>query len=691
MTDASRPPRLTFAEKVWRDHVVASLGDGVDLLYIDRHFLHELSGAMSFQGLDAAGRTVFDRRLTFATVDHVVDTRPGRGLSSCTPGGDGFIRGLVDGVARHRIAFFGVDDPRQGIAHVIAAEQGIALPGTTFVCGDSHTTTVGAVGALAWGIGSTDGEQVLATQTLMMQRPRTMRVSLDGRLPEGTTAKDVVLKLIATIGAGGASGHAVEFTGDVVRAMTVGSRATLCNMATEMSARMGFVPCDDVTLDYLHGRPFAPAGQAWDDAVAAWRSLASDDDAVFDAEVRLDCSDLQPFVTWGTSPEHAAAIGDRVPLAARRTDAVARADFDRALDYMGLAPGQPLAGLPISGAFIGSCTNSRLDDLREAADVLRGRRVASGVRAVCTPGSRDGQARRRGRRHRRGLQGGGLRMARAGLLAVHERRRRELRAGIADRQQHEPQLRGPARPSRAVASRESRDGRGVRRCRRARRSADVAGRAGVMEPFETHTGRAALLLRDNVDTDQIIPGRELMKTTTTGFGDGLFAEWRYLDGRVDDPAFVLNRHENRGASILVTGRNFGCGSSREAAAWAVRDYGFRAVIAPSFSGIFHANCLKNGVLPVVLDDESHAALVRSLASAARPLTVDLDACRVSDDAGHAWSFRVAKVDRELLRKGMRAIDYALSFRPEIEAFREADRVRRPWVYPDTERVAGAPR
>ena len=378
---------LTSAEKIWREHTIASLGDGVDLLHIDRHFLHELSGAMSFNGLDAANRSVFDRGLTFSTIDHVVDTSTGRGLTSSTPGGDGFLRAFVDGVERHKVTFFGIEDPRQGITHVIAAEQAIALPGTTFVCGDSHTTTVGSVGALAWGIGSTDGEQVLATQTLMMAKPRTMRVRFDGVLPPGTTAKDMVLKLISTIGADGATGYAAEFAGDVIRMLPISARATICNMATEMSARFGFVPCDDTTLNYLYGRPFAPSGAGWETAVRHWRSLASDDEATFGAEVAIDCNALEPFVTWGTSPEHAVPISAVVPAEPRRLGAVASEDFVRALSYMDVTPGQRLAGLPISGAFIGSCTNSRLDDLREAARVLRGRRVAEGVQAICTPGS----------------------------------------------------------------------------------------------------------------------------------------------------------------------------------------------------------------------------------------------------------------------------------------------------------------
>ncbi|SDR45897.1 3-isopropylmalate dehydratase, large subunit [Rhizobiales bacterium GAS113] len=378
---------MTSAEKIWRSHVIASLGDGIDLIHIDRNFLHELSGAASFQGLAAKNLSVFDPASTFATVDHVIDTHLGRGMTSSTPNGDRFLQSQAEGVKKHGITFFGADDSRQGITHVVAVEQGIALPGMTFVCGDSHTTTVGAIGALACGIGSTDGEQVLATQTLMMSMPKTMRVRFDGKLPTGATAKDIVLKVISIVGAGGATNHAVEFGGAAIRALPISGRATICNMAVEMSARFGFVPCDDVTLDYLYGRPFAPTGRTWEMAVPYWRSLASDDEAIFDKEIVIDCNDIAPSLTWGTSPDQVVSILDVVPSGPRRSDAVSEQAYRRALAYMGLEPGQRLLGLPITGAFIGSCTNSRLDDLREAAKILRGHKVAEGVLAICTPGS----------------------------------------------------------------------------------------------------------------------------------------------------------------------------------------------------------------------------------------------------------------------------------------------------------------
>ncbi len=377
----------SFFDKVWDDHVVADLGDDAWLMHIDRHFLHELSGAVSFKGLDDAGRTVRHPELSFATIDHVVATEPGRGRSSRIPGGIDFMSGLAAGVARHRIRFFDVGDSRQGIVHVIAPELGAALPGLTLVCGDSHTTTVGGIGAMSWGIGSSDGEHVLATQTLVISRPKSMRVNFDGRLTHGVYAKDMVLALIAAIGADGGIGHAVEFAGEAVRALPIEGRLTICNMAAEMSARLGFVAPDATTLAFLHGRTYAPKGALWQSASDYWLSLASDEGAAFDREVRLDCNTLAPQVTWGTSPEHVVAIDAVVPRADAARDETGRRSRERALAYMDVAPGQALQSLPITGAFIGSCTNSRLDDLRSAAAVLRGRRVADGVRAICVPGS----------------------------------------------------------------------------------------------------------------------------------------------------------------------------------------------------------------------------------------------------------------------------------------------------------------
>lgn len=377
----------TLFDKIWDDHVIADLGDDAYLVHIDRHFLHEVSGAVSLKELDRVGRSVRNPELTFATLDHVLETVPGRGMTTRMPGGDAFLEEFARRVGPHGIRFFGLDDPHQGIVHVIAPELGIALPGMTFICGDSHTCTVGAVGAFAWGVGSSDSEHALATQTAIVTRPRSMCVTFEGALPPSVTAKDMILALIARFGAAGGAGHAIEFAGSAVAALSMAGRMTICNMAVEFGGRTGMVAPDDTTFAYLKDRPFSPRGEDWERALAYWRTLSSDAGARYDAELRLDCSALAPQVSWGTSPEHAIGIDELVPDPAAVADPVARRSRERALAYARVEAGKPLAGLAISGAFIGSCTNSRLDDLRAAAAILKGRHVAAGVTAICVPGS----------------------------------------------------------------------------------------------------------------------------------------------------------------------------------------------------------------------------------------------------------------------------------------------------------------
>ncbi|MBL8226222.1 MAG: 3-isopropylmalate dehydratase large subunit [Chromatiales bacterium] len=377
----------TLIDKLWDAHTVADLGDGTTLLYIDRVFLHERTGSVALQELAAAGRAVRNPEQVFCTMDHIVDTLPGRGDQTRMPGGTEFITATRHAARAAGINLFDLGDPRQGIVHVVSPEQGIALPGVTLVCPDSHTCTLGGLGALAWGIGSTEGEHALATKTLVVRKPKLMRVWFDGHVAPGVYAKDLVLHLIQHYGASGGSGYAVEFAGPAISALGVEARLTLCNMAVEFGAFTGIIAPDEATIDYVRGRTYAPKGADWDRAVAHWRTLKTDADAVFDREIRVDASALGPQVTWGTSPQHGSAVDGQVPNPAAEADANRRQAMERALAYMGLAPGTPLAGLPINAAFIGSCTNSRLSDLREAARVLRGRRVAPGVKAICVPGS----------------------------------------------------------------------------------------------------------------------------------------------------------------------------------------------------------------------------------------------------------------------------------------------------------------
>lgn len=378
---------LSLFEKLWRQHLVADLDEGDSLIHIDRVFLHERTGGVALQSLAEAGHAVRNPQLAFATLDHIVDTFPGRNDNTLMPRGEDFIRITREQAAKSGIRLFDLGDTRQGIVHVVSPEQGIVLPGATVVCPDSHTCTQGALGALAWGIGSSEAEHALATQTLRVVKPKSMRVTFDGTLPAGVTAKDMILALIARDSASGARGSVVEFAGEAVRALGMEARMTLCNMAVEFSAFTGLIAPDEATLAYLQGRPFAPQGEAWAQACDAWRELRSDDDAVFDIETRLDVSTLRPMLTWGTSPQHAVAVDERVPDPADVADRATREAMQKALAYMDLQPGQALAGTPIDAAFIGSCTNSRLSDLRAAAAVLRGRKVAAGVKAICVPGS----------------------------------------------------------------------------------------------------------------------------------------------------------------------------------------------------------------------------------------------------------------------------------------------------------------
>ena len=377
------PTPRTLFQKIWQRHVVSQDPSGRALLYIDRHLLHDGS-FHAFEAIRAAGRTVRRPDLCYATPDHYVPT-----VAAMRAAPEEKHRTKIDTLIRktgqHGIIHLGVDDPRQGIVHVVGPEQGITLPGSLLVCGDSHTSTHGAMGALAFGIGATEVAHVLATQTLWQKLPRQMRVRVDGRLPAGVSAKDLSLALIARIGTAGASGHAIEYAGEGIRTLPMESRLTLCNMSIEAGARCGIVAPDDITLSYLHGRPYAPQGALWDRAVADWRTLHSDEEAPFDTEWALDAATIEPMVTWGTSPQYAAPIGGFVPDPAKADSSTRRTSMEESLAYMGLLPGTPMNSIAIDRVFIGSCTNSRLDDLRAAAQVLRGRRVR--VPSFVSPGS----------------------------------------------------------------------------------------------------------------------------------------------------------------------------------------------------------------------------------------------------------------------------------------------------------------
>ncbi|WP_139719986.1 3-isopropylmalate dehydratase large subunit [Serinicoccus chungangensis] len=375
---------LTMAEKLWAQHVVRSADGEPDLLYIDLHLVHEVTSPQAFDGLREKGRPVRRPDLTLATEDHNVPTTlgPVTDLTSRTQ-----LEALRTNCAEFGIVHHERGHRGQGIVHVIGPELGLTQPGMTIVCGDSHTSTHGAFGALAFGIGTSEVEHVLATQTLPLRPFRTMAITVDGQLPEGVGAKDVILAVIHRIGTGGGQGYVLEYRGSAIESLSMEGRMTICNMSIEAGARAGMVAPDETTFAYLRGRPHAPTGADWDAAVAAWRELRTDEDAVFDAEVVIDAASLTPYVTWGTNPGQSVQLGEAVPDPALAGDDDAQDTARRALDYMGLSAGTPMREIAVDAVFLGSCTNGRIEDLRLAADVLRGRRVADGVRMLVVPGS----------------------------------------------------------------------------------------------------------------------------------------------------------------------------------------------------------------------------------------------------------------------------------------------------------------
>ncbi|MCP5235947.1 MAG: 3-isopropylmalate dehydratase large subunit [Zoogloeaceae bacterium] len=378
----------TLYEKLWASHLVREEADGTALLYIDRHLVNEVTSAQAFEGLRIGGRKPWRIDTVLATADHNVPTTAARASGIDDPISRLQVDTLDANCRELGIRQYGMLDPLQGIVHVIGPELGATLPGMTVVCGDSHTTTHGAFAALAFGIGTSEVEHVLASQCLLTRKLKSMRINVTGRLPTGITAKDIVLAVIGRIGTAGGTGYAIEFAGPAIRALSMEGRMTVCNMAIEAGARCGLVAVDDTTIRYLEGRPSAPTGDAWAQAAAFWRTLASDADARFDREVTLDAGEIEPQVTWGTSPEMVTRIGGRVPDPSREADPVRREGMRRALSYMGLAADTPIAEIRIDKVFIGSCTNARIEDLRAAAEVARGRQVADTVRqALVVPGS----------------------------------------------------------------------------------------------------------------------------------------------------------------------------------------------------------------------------------------------------------------------------------------------------------------
>ncbi|WRT66316.1 3-isopropylmalate dehydratase, large subunit [Kwoniella shivajii] len=728
----------TLYDKVFDDHVVHS-GDGDTLLYIDRHLVHEVTSPQAFEGLRNAGRKVRRPDCTLVTVDHNIPTASRKNFKDVTS----FIveadsrmqvSALEDNVKEFGLTYFGMSDKRQGIVHIIGPEQGFTLPGTTVCCGDSHTSTHGAFGALAFGIGTSEVEHILATQTLPQAKSKNMRVTVEGKVAEGVTSKDIVLHIIGVIGTAGGTGCVIEFAGSAIRELSMESRMSICNMSIEGGARAGMIAPDEITFKYLKGRPLSPRdGEEWDKAEAYWRSLKSDAGAKYDIEVEIRAEDIIPTITWGTSPQDVVPINGVVPNPQDFPEAQ-RPNVIRSLEYMGLTAGTPMEEVKIDKAFFGSCTNGRIEDMRSAARVIIASeknggptKVAEGVYAMIVPGSGlvKQQAEAEGldvifkkagfdwreagcsmclgmnpdqlkpgercasssNRNFEGRQGAGGRthlmspamVAAAALTGKFTDVRKFMGTHLGEDgglkiTEYSDYLSPVDTPAPPVKPTEQ-TAEGQTPVKQA-----AAASAGLPK-FNVVKGIAAPMWEANIDTDKIIPKQFLKTLLRTGLGTALFWTIRY-DVRTNEPLpdFVLNKDPWNKSSLLVcTGPNFGCGSSREHAPWALNDFGIRCIMAPSFGDIFKTNCFKNGMLPLELPQADLEALYED-ASAGLEIAVDLENQQVVRPNGKPpIPFTVDAFRRHCLINGLDDIGLTLEHRQKIEKFEEKRTSVWPWL------------
>ncbi|KAH9943017.1 aconitase family-domain-containing protein [Epithele typhae] len=720
----------TLYDKIWDDHVIDIDKDGLALIYIDRHLVHEVTSPQAFEGLRTAGRPVRRPDCTLATVDHNIPTASRKNFTTVEdfvvqPDSRAQCTSLEDNVKAFGLTYFGMTDRRQGIVHVIGPEEGFTLPGITCVCGDSHTSTHGAFGSLAFGIGTSEVEHVLATQTLLQKKAKNMRVTVDGTLNEGVTSKDVVLHIIGTIGTAGGTGCVIEFAGSVVRSFSMEARMSMCNMSIEGGARAGMIAPDEITFNYLRNRPLAPKGEYG----------TTDDGAKFDIEVNIHGEDIIPTVTWGTSPQDVVPITGKVPDPAAASDASKKAAIERALKYMGLEPNTPMEEVKIDKVFIGSCTNSRIEDLRSAARIVLAAgpdaHISQGVYAMVVPGSGlikqqaeaeglDTVFKRAGfdwreagcsmclgmnedqltpgercastsNRNFEGRQGPGGRThlvspamaAAAALTGKLTDVRKFLGADAEAKIAAGPKLKlanasefltdpvlPPPEPIQVSAAAAA---------AAAEKPLPGAESSSKVAKFTVLKGIAAPLHIENCDTDMITPARFLKVLTRTGLKIALFANLRVgPDGQPTD--FILNRAPYTQAKILVCDKpNFGCGSSREHAPWALKDFGIMCVIAPSFADIFKNNTFQNGMLPVALPAEACVALAAE-AEQGLELEVDLEKLEVRRASGQpSFSFEVDPFRRHCLLNGLDDIALTLQKDAVIEEFEVRRSEAWPWL------------
>ncbi|KAJ7638619.1 aconitase family-domain-containing protein [Roridomyces roridus] len=708
----STSPR-TLYDKIWDDHVVDVNDDGLALIYIDRHLVHEVTSPQAFEGLRNAGRPVRRPDCTLATVDHNIPTVSRKNFQSVAtfidePDSRAQCAALEDNVKEFGLTYFGMTDKRQGIVHIIGPEQGFTLPGITCVCGDSHTSTHGAFGSLAFGIGTSEVEHVLATQTLLQKKGKNMRITVDGDLLEGVTSKDVILHIIGVIGTAGGTGSVIEYAGSVFRGFSMEARMSVCNMSIEAGARAGMVAPDEVTFNYLRNRPLAPKGDAWDRAEAYWRTLKTDDGAKFDIEVNIPSSDIIPTVTWGTSPQDTVPITGAVPDPSKIEDPVKRASAERSLAYMGLTANTLMEDIKVDKVFIGSCTNSRIEDLRSAAKIVLAAgadaKVAPNVDAMVVPGS--GLIKKQAEAE--------------GLDVLFKRAGFDWReAGCSMCLGMNPDQLSPGQRCASTSNRnfEGRQGSGaqpwppaaamtgkltdVRKFMGATAEANIAAAPKlivssafdflddpVLPPPEPQTAEEAKansslppsdapstvqkfiipLHIENVDTDMIIPKQFLKTLKRTGLADALFFTLR------KDP------HTGKDTDFHPEPRtNFGCGSSREHAPWSLDNFGIRCVIAPSFADIFKNNAMQNGMLPVVLPQADCFALAED-AEAGLDLEVDLEKQEVRRPNGKpAIPFTVDPFRRHCLLNGLDDIALTMQRGEAIAGFESRRSETWPWL------------
>ncbi|TVY78287.1 3-isopropylmalate dehydratase [Lachnellula suecica] len=740
MPAADGAPR-TLYDKVFQDHIVDERLDGTILLYIDRHLVHEVTSPQAFEGLKNAGRKVRRPDCTLATTDHNVPTtsrKSFKNIEQFVDVEDSRLQcmTLEENVRDFGITYFGLGDKRQGIVHIIGPEQGFTLPGTTVVCGDSHTSTHGAFGALAFGIGTSEVEHVLATQTLITKRSKNMRIKVDGKLTPGVSSKDIILHAIGKIGTAGGTAAVIEFCGSAIESLSMEARMSICNMSIEGGARAGMIAPDETTFEYLKGRPLAPEfGSAeWNKAVAYWKSLKSDPGAKYDIDVFIDAKDIPPSVTWGTSPEDVVPITGKVPDPETFATKEKKESGRRMLEYMGLTAGTPIEEIVIDKVFIGSCTNARIEDLRAAAGVVKGRKVAANImRAMIVPGSGLVKDQAEAEGLDKIFTDAGFEWREAGcsmclgmnpdILAPKERcastsnRNFEGRQGAGGR----THLVSPVTAAACAIVGKLADVRKFADSNATPRPASpkpALGKAHIDERVETddqeremigdqpsdddavpHTntitpqqstglpkftvlkGLAAPLERANVDTDAIIPKQFLKTIKRTGLGSALFHGLRYNEDGSEKPDFVLNQEQYRKSKFLVvTGPNFGCGSSREHAPWALLDFGITCVIAPSYADIFFNNTFKNGMLPIAITNKADLEAIADEARAGKEIEVDLPNQVINDGNGKKiCSFDVEEFRKHCLVNGLDDIGLTMQMEDKIQGFEKKMTSNTPWL------------